>query len=315
MNRPFALLVLLLLSSLFASAALADVFDASVCEVLANPASFDGRIVRIKGASAIAGFDEFVLEGSGCSPAGAIWLAYPEGTKGKAGPAAVLQLQLAKNTSAVAEAPKRNAVTLDANADFHRFDSLLAAQRTSPLTCLGCPKNRVTATVVGRIDGTKVAGVVRDPAGKLTGLGGFGNLNLYRARLVLQSVSDVVPHEIDYAPAATAVRGDSQRAGAAPASAARRAANAFGAAGEDNGVSVGFGVANVAKDDDAAKGTTESSDGLLYHATFDMDRLGEQLLQKAMTHIGNHIADVHERVAMPTPEDAETRAWKATFTP
>jgi len=32
----------------------------------------------------------------------------------------------------------------------------------------------------------------------VTGVGGFGNLNRYNARLVLQSVSDVVTQEIDY---------------------------------------------------------------------------------------------------------------------
>jgi hypothetical protein len=42
------------------------------------------------------------------------------------------------------------------------------------------------------------AGLQRDASGKITGLGGFGNMNAYPARLVLQSVSDVTPKEIDY---------------------------------------------------------------------------------------------------------------------
>lgn len=73
----------------------AQVVDSTVCDILANPQSYDGKIVRIKGL-VIAGFEEFAVEGSGCNQmVNAIWLDYPEGTKGKAGPAAFLRLQLA----------------------------------------------------------------------------------------------------------------------------------------------------------------------------------------------------------------------------
>jgi len=51
---------------------------------------------------------------------------------------------------------------------------------------------------VGGFYGVDDAGVRRDAAGKIVGVSGFGNLNLYKARLVLQSVSDVTPKEIDY---------------------------------------------------------------------------------------------------------------------
>ena len=66
--------------------------------VFKNPQSFNGKIVRIKG-TVVAGFDQFVLKGRP-SAAGTdknIWLAYPEGTKAKAGPAAVVQVQPAHN--------------------------------------------------------------------------------------------------------------------------------------------------------------------------------------------------------------------------
>ena len=60
--------------------------------------------IHIEIDSVVAGFDEFVIEGSACNPPAAIWLAYPEGTKGKAGPAAFLRLQLASNSPAVSDA-------------------------------------------------------------------------------------------------------------------------------------------------------------------------------------------------------------------
>ncbi|HXN45175.1 MAG TPA: hypothetical protein VN893_00945, partial [Bryobacteraceae bacterium] len=67
----------------------AQVVDASACDILANPQAFDGKMVRIKGMVA-AGFEEFAIKAPGCNR-GAIWLAYPEGTKAKAGPVAVVQ--------------------------------------------------------------------------------------------------------------------------------------------------------------------------------------------------------------------------------
>src|SRR5271168_3879137 len=75
----------------------AQVVDATVCDILSNPQSFDGKIVRVKGV-AVAGFEEFAIQGTGCNQTvSAIWLAYPEGTRGKAGPAASLRLRLGKN--------------------------------------------------------------------------------------------------------------------------------------------------------------------------------------------------------------------------
>ncbi len=51
-----ALLLFLCLVTMVA--ARAQTVDTTVCEVLKNPASFDGKIVRLKG-TVISGFDEF----------------------------------------------------------------------------------------------------------------------------------------------------------------------------------------------------------------------------------------------------------------
>lgn len=314
MNRLAMFGLVLLVCGGPTSLAFAEVVDASVCEVLADPSAFDGKFVRIKAATVIAGFDEFVVDGSGCSPAAAIWLAYPEGAKAKAGPAALVRLQVAKNGAAVSDAPKRTAVALQKNGDFERFDSLLARPYKSHATCLGCPRYTVAATLVGRLDGVSVSRVVRDKAGKAAGIDGFGNLSLYRARLVLQAVSDVVPSEIDYSAAGTPVRGDSRRAGSRlAADQVKRAIAAFGAEGEDNGVVVGFGVANEVPADEGARGGGDSPDGILFQVTFDMDRLGREMLRKGMTHVGTHIADVRGGVALRGPDQAELHAWQVTF--
>ncbi len=181
--KHFGLVLVLLIGTISLSA---QTLDRSVCDILANPASFDGKIVRIKG-TATAGFDEFVIKDPSCKQAvNAIWLAYPEGTKAKAGPAAVLTLQIAKNSPGTAAAPTRALVTLDKNKDFKQFDSLLATPYKSHGMCLGCGKYTVTATFVGRIDGTGIVGLKRDSSGKFISVSGFGNMNRYSARLVLQ---------------------------------------------------------------------------------------------------------------------------------
>ena len=199
---------------LFAHLVSAQVTDTSVCDLLAKPASFDGKIVRLK-ATVAAGFDEFIAKGSvSCGlPINAIWLAYPEGTKGKAGPAATLRLQPAANSSATIATASATAVTIEKNKDFASFDSFLSTPIKMRGICLGCGKYPVTATLTGRIDAAKGAPIVRDASGKITEINGFGNANLYPARLVLQSVADITQQEIDYSKNPAAQKDDSGSSG------------------------------------------------------------------------------------------------------
>ena len=176
--------------------------DTTVCDVVKKPQALNGQIVRIKG-TVIAGFDEFVITDStdpNCGyPVNAIWLDYPPGTKGKAGPAAMVVVQPAKNFTGTLTPPTRAAVTLDKGKDFKQFDSLLAQKHEKGADmCLGCTRYKVTATLVGRLDSVADATLKRDASGKIVGFGGFGNMNAYPARLVLESVSDVTPKEIDF---------------------------------------------------------------------------------------------------------------------
>lgn len=146
---------LLLLGFAITAPLAAQIADVSICDVLANPQSFDGKTVRVKG-TVTAGFDEFAMKDSGCNqPISAIWLAYPEGTKGKGGPAAFVQLQLGRNNPAAAANPSRSPVKLDKNKEFKQFDSLLSTPYKAGGMCLGCIRYAVTATLVGRIDGIK----------------------------------------------------------------------------------------------------------------------------------------------------------------
>lgn len=207
----------------------AQVTDSTICDILANPQSLDGKVVRVKG-TVIVGFDEFVVKDASCGQSiNAVWLSYPEGAKMKAGPVAFLQLQLSRNNSAVSALPQRAAATIEKNKDLKQFDSLLSTPYKGKGMCLGCMRYAVTATLVGRLDGVNDAGVKRDNAGKFAGANGFGNLNQYRARLVLQAVSDVSQEEIDYSKTASATKDDSQQEAPAgdPIAAAHQVARAF----------------------------------------------------------------------------------------
>jgi hypothetical protein len=187
---------------------LAQAVDTTVCDVLKNPESFNGKIVRLKG-TVVSGLDQFIIRGDGCGQqVNAIWLAYPPGSKGKAGPLVVLQLQAAHNFAGKYEAVTRTPVTLEKSKEFKQFDSLLAQTHDKGGMCLGCSRYEVSATLVGRLDGVANAALQRNDAGKVVGMGGFGNLNAYSARLVLQSVSDVSPKEEDYSKADAMSKGD-----------------------------------------------------------------------------------------------------------
>jgi hypothetical protein len=314
----------------------AQAVDTSVCDILNNPVSFNGKIVRIKGTVA-ASFDQFVVKGADCgiNVNKNIWLSYPEGIKAKAGPAAMLQVQPARNFAGDVTAAQRTPVTLDKNnKDFKLFDSQLATPYKKGGMCLGCNKFEVTATLVGRLDAVEKAGVQRDKAGKIIGFGGFGNMNAYAARLVLESVSDVTSREIDYSKTLAVTKEDTAlgTGGSDQFAAARklagsyapgipagiqlkRAIDAFGKEGDHNGVIIGFGAANTAAAKDEGKGTVDSPDALLFTCTFNTNRLEGDAEGRAIIFIGENIANLRN----PDPDDAgagfyelENRAWVIT---
>jgi hypothetical protein len=230
-------------------------------------------------------------------------------------------LQLGKNHPASVTNVRRAPVTLERNKDFKNFDSLLSTPAKANGMCLGCVKFAVTATLVGRLDGAQDTGLVRDSGGGVTGIGGFGNLNRYGARLVLQSVSEVSSQEIDYtkggtvAPDDAASVGGSFTPGAPSADQVKRGAEAFGALGEDNGVSVAFGGANEVHQDDTERSSANSPDGLVFNVVFDGERLKGPAMQVALSHVGTHIADI--RSTTPAIQTlalygAEFRAWQTS---
>ena len=292
-----------------ALAAGAQTVDTKVCDILAHAKEFDGKMVRITGTVA-AGFDEFVIRDTSCGEnVNAIWLDYPAGTKAKGGPMAVVTLQLAKNSPGQATSVARLPVKLDTGGDFRKLDAILSASVKTPGRCLGCVRATATATLIGRLDAVDAVALEKS-GGMFTTVKGFGNLGRYPVRLVIQSVSNITENDIDYSRPANL--GDGNVELGLTADQLKRAIAAFGAPGDDNGVEVGFGVANSLAADDGAKGSANSPDGLLLNVMIDSDRAKASGMSEAMAHIGTHIADLRENPMGRDLYQLEGRAWGVT---
>ncbi len=324
----------------FAVGAKAQAVDTDVCAIVKNPASFDGKIVRIKGI-AMAGYDEFIIKDANvCGfPVDGIWLDYPAGTRGKAGPVALVTVQPARNYSGPYKAPTRAAVVLDKSKDFKQFDSLLSTPRKGMGMCLGCMKSSVSATFVGRLDAVANTGLKRDKDGKVTDFGGFGNMNAYPARLVLQSVSDVTAKDVDYSKQDEAYKGErgggfggppqsgmfdavaaaqklaAAMAGIPAAETVQKDVAVFPKSGEHNGVVISYNPANeLPKEEVSSK---DAPDGVQYNLFMNLDRLMDSNAQTlTIIHGGHHIADL--KTPAPGGEGVpmfvgEYNAWTMTI--
>lgn len=287
-------------------AARAQVADVGVCELVGHPTKYDGQTVRVKGTVQV-GFDSFLMLGDTCSSV--LWLSYPAGTRAKSGPATVLDLQLAANAGAPA-GKVRPPVQLVRDKDFDTFDTLLSQKPKTSGMCLGCVRNDVTATLTGRFDGTLTPGLQRDSTGKITGLDGFGNLNVYGARLVVTQVTGAAGKEVDYAGAAK-VSGDNAGSGGDKdyLGAAKKAADAFpkgsdgamkiaaaaaayGGPGEQNGVVIEFGGVADVPEGEGTRAAQSYPGGLVVRARFDPDKLKGDALARAIVHDGAEINDL-----------------------
>jgi hypothetical protein len=204
MKRIFIVIVCLFAGAVAAGA---QAVDAKVCDILAHARDFDGKMVRITGTVA-AGFDEFVMRDISCKQSvNAIWLNYPTGTKAKAGPVAVITLQLAKNSPGRVISHSAMPVTLDTGGDFKKFDSILSVTAKIPGQCLGCVRSTATATLTGRLDAVEEVSLEKTGS-MFTVVKGFGNLARYPVRLVIQSIANVSQNDIDYSKPADLGEGD-----------------------------------------------------------------------------------------------------------
>jgi hypothetical protein len=148
----------------------------TVCEVVRSPASFNGKIITLRGPIQIA-FENFGLAAADCTDKKVdyLWLEYGRGPKRQ------------PTTWCCGDMVPRDPLALVQNTEFHRFHHYITAVRKAK-ACSGCYLYRVTATLTGRFDAVEP---------KPRALCGFGHLGVACGRLVIGAVSDVVADPID----------------------------------------------------------------------------------------------------------------------
>jgi hypothetical protein len=161
-------------------------------------------------------------------------------------------------------------------------------------------------------------------------------MNAYPARLVLQSVSDVTPKEIDYSKSDAATKGETATfAGTGdlydPIDAAKKSAASlagspagdqstkdvaeFPKPGEKNGVSLIYGVTSETGPSYDGAGAKDAPDGILYNCLMNLNRLEGDSQVRAIVHVGQHVYDLK---TPPAGDEApplyvdEYNAWMMT---
>ncbi len=133
-----------------------------VCQIAAEPSKYAGKMVRVRGQLGTWPHD-LLLWADHCD-AGKIVIAYPGE---RVNPPADFELRR--------------------DGNFKKFERLLVAENKD-----GSYRYQLTATFTGRLDISDSVGFVRDEAGKVRGIQGYGHpFPFSRFRLVIQSVSDV----------------------------------------------------------------------------------------------------------------------------
>lgn len=175
-----------------AAAAQQRTIDTTVCAIVANPAAFNNRMVRVRGHFS-GNFEYSELSGDGC--AGSIWFAY-----GDAGGPSLTAYIAGGSEPGALDSEGRRILPVPAqlirDANFRRFERLVqVAARLDARPQETDPKrfefHKVTATFVGRVDGVSpdihAFHLKRKPTDNVDYLG-FGQMGLFDAQFVLQSV-------------------------------------------------------------------------------------------------------------------------------
>jgi hypothetical protein len=167
------------------------VLDTTVCDIVASPAAFDGKLVRLKAQTMSPSRPRFKnvryrntqIEDSDPQCTYMLWLTY-SGSRPEATPS---------SGEASAGAAERPAVILE-DEQLKLFKDYLAARMypiSEGVSCWKCTRYEVSATLTGRVDYFKTGGKGLDAGPRR-----------WETRFVLQSVADVAPHDLagDYDP-------------------------------------------------------------------------------------------------------------------
>ncbi len=185
-------LLTLLIATLACSAQ--DVIDTTMCEVGANPAKFDGKLIRVR-ATHRSGFEHSVLTGCDVSVSLAID-QMPHLLTGEVAPLGKSDDIEKPQNLKWRKLPPRVAVSVIPDAGWKAFEKEIEKQRgrhkaaNKPLW----EPISLAATFVGRFDwlgGKLVAYRAEGSKEVVLKIGGFGHLNASPMQFVVQRISDV----------------------------------------------------------------------------------------------------------------------------
>ncbi len=169
--------------------------DATLCDVAESPASFNNKLVRLRGHVS-GNFEYSTMEDDRCKEA--VWFDYAE-TADVGPPGLVMHVPGSALPGAEDSEGKRILpipVKLDQDANFKRFQKLMHARVRADARDEKTDEGRyvfycVTATFIGRIDGVSpeihAFHKSRSPTDHADYLG-FGQMGLFDAQFIMQSV-------------------------------------------------------------------------------------------------------------------------------
>lgn len=173
----------------------------TVCKILEDPSAFNNKLVEVRGYVTVS-FEYSLLHSETCS--GEIWFALADDS---AAPGLRVTVPGSGKPGEKGSGGRRRQpipVSLIRDANFEKFENYLAeSAKVQPGKPCGpnCHLYQVTATLIGRADGVSKevhAAHLRRSAFEPSDFKGFGQMGLFDAQLVVQSVKDVEAVELTH---------------------------------------------------------------------------------------------------------------------
>jgi hypothetical protein len=174
--------------------------ETTVCKIMENPSAFNNKLVKIRGYVSVS-FEFSTLQAEGCTDA--LWFAIGDGTAPPGLVATVNGSGRPGGKSSKGAPVKPIPVKLLRDASYDKFEHYMTV-KAEEKPCLDllseptppdCGVDRVTATFMGRIDSISKeirAAHLKQSSFDHPDFKGFGQMGMFDAELVLQSVEDVL---------------------------------------------------------------------------------------------------------------------------
>lgn len=178
--------------------------ETSVCKIVNDPSAFNNKLVKVRGY--VSGNFEYSILADEACPDNGIWFTFADGSgppwlaiavRGKGMPGG-------RDSKGRATAPVSVRLIRDSNFEELKHYWAISAKGEAcadgipPALPPDCTTYRVTATFIGRVDGVSkgvhAAHLKKSSQDPIDGRG-FGNMGMFDAQIVVQSVEKVVAED------------------------------------------------------------------------------------------------------------------------